>query len=78
MLEEYGPDIEYIKGEKNLVADAISRFPLNGKWRYYTEVHPSKLNSVRNQLHWRTTWMYFSYYFNIDSKISTDGTYHNS
>ena len=29
MLEDYGPDIEYIKGEKNIVADAISRFPLN-------------------------------------------------
>ena len=30
ILEEYGPDIEYTKGEKNIVADAISRFPLNG------------------------------------------------
>ena len=27
ILEEYGPDIEYIKGEKNIAADALSRLP---------------------------------------------------
>ena len=30
MLEEYGPEIEYIKGPKNLVADALSRLPKQG------------------------------------------------
>ena len=30
ILEDYGPDIEYIKGEKNIVADALSRITLNG------------------------------------------------
>ena len=29
LLNEYSPDIEYIKGEKNIVADASSRLPLN-------------------------------------------------
>jgi len=29
LLEEYGADIEYIQGEKNVVADALSRLPTN-------------------------------------------------
>ena len=30
ILEEYVPDIEYIKGENNTVADGLSGIPLNG------------------------------------------------
>ena len=30
ILEEYGLDIEYIKGDKKIVADALSRLPLYG------------------------------------------------
>ena len=30
ILEDYGPDIEYIKVEKNIVADGLSRITLNG------------------------------------------------
>ena len=30
ILEEYGPDIVYIKGEKNTATDGISTIPLNG------------------------------------------------
>ena len=30
ILEKYGLDIEYIKGEKNIVTDGLSRIPLNG------------------------------------------------
>ena len=30
ILEEYGPDIKYIKSEKIIVADRLSRLPLNG------------------------------------------------
>ena len=30
ILEEYSPYIEYIKGEKDVVSDALSRLPLNG------------------------------------------------
>ena len=30
MLEIYGPEIEYIKGPKNVVADALSRLPKQG------------------------------------------------
>ena len=30
ILGDYGPDIEYIKGEKNIVSDTLSRFPIQG------------------------------------------------
>ena len=30
ILKDYGPDIEYIKGEKNVVSDALSKFTVNG------------------------------------------------
>ena len=30
ILEEYGTDIEYTKGENIIVADTLSRLPLNG------------------------------------------------
>ena len=30
ILEEYGPGIEYILGNKNIAADALSRLPNNG------------------------------------------------
>ena len=30
LLEEYGPEIEYTKGPKNVVADALSRLPKQG------------------------------------------------
>ena len=30
LLEEYGPEIECIKGEKTIVTGALSIFPLNG------------------------------------------------
>ena len=28
ILEEYGPELLYVKGNKNLVADALSRLPI--------------------------------------------------
>ena len=30
ILEDYGPDIEYIKGDNNIIPDELSRLPLNG------------------------------------------------
>ena len=30
ILEEYGPDIEYTTGDKNISADALSRLTMNG------------------------------------------------
>ena len=37
--KEYGPYIKYIRGEKNIVADAQSRLPLNG-------IQETKQNSI--------------------------------
>ena len=31
ILEEFGPDIRHIKGEDNIVADAMSRLPTTNK-----------------------------------------------
>ena len=31
ILEEYGPYIEYIESINKIVADALSRIPINGK-----------------------------------------------
>jgi hypothetical protein len=28
ILEEYGPELEYIKGERNVAADALSRLDI--------------------------------------------------
>ena len=30
ILKKYDSDIEYIKADKNIVIDALSRFPING------------------------------------------------
>ena len=44
LLEKYGPDVEYIKGEKNIVVYWLSRLPLNGnqdntqKYTYQQEI----------------------------------------
>ena len=51
ILEEYGPDIKYIKGEKNILADALSRFTLNmnhkttHKYTYQKEI-VSEINDI--------------------------------
>ena len=52
ILEEYITDIEYIKVE-NIVADSLSRFPLNGNQETTQNSTLSKENSVRNKLHQR-------------------------
>ena len=49
--EEYGPDIEYIQGGKNIVADTLSRFPINGNQETTHEKNLQKINCVKNKLH---------------------------
>ena len=49
IVKYYGPDIEYIKGEKNIVTDALSIFPSIWESREYTGVHLLKVNCVRNK-----------------------------
>ena len=52
ILEKYGPDIEYIKGEKKIAADETSRLPNNGNQETthettYTTETMSKLYSIK-------------------------------
>ena len=42
ILEEYGPELHYIKGSKNIVADALSRLEIND----HDNIDPNKTNNV--------------------------------
>ena len=55
ILEEYGPYIEYIKVEKNIVSNTLSILPLNGNKETTHNSTYEKGNSVRNQRHLRIT-----------------------
>ena len=55
IIEEYGPDIEFIKCTENIAADTLSRFTLNGN-QETTQIYTyQKEKSVRNQQHQRNT-----------------------
>ena len=43
VLEEYGPELIYIKGESNIIADALSRIDLNSNQTPTTEVQMAEL-----------------------------------
>ena len=54
ILNEYGPDIEYVKGDKNIVVDTLSRLPLNGNQdttqkSTYQEENVSEINGIEEQ-----------------------------
>ena len=49
LLEEYGPDIVYIKGTDNIIADALSRIPIKGDSE--TEKTPKKCKSNKETQH---------------------------
>ena len=55
IFEEYGPDIEYIKGEKSIVADVPSILTLNGnqettqKSTYQKKILP-EINDIKGLL----------------------------
>ena len=42
ILEEFGPDIQHIKGEDNIVADAISQLPMSEMKKLEKEFLPVK------------------------------------
>ena len=49
VIEEYGTDIEYIKGEKNIVADAFSILPINSNQKTTQEsTHKKEIVSEIN------------------------------
>ena len=54
IFEEYGQYIEYIKGEKNIVSDALSRLPLNGNEEItqksiYQNERASEINTIEKK-----------------------------
>ena len=49
LLEEYGPDIVYIKGTDNIIADALSRIPIKGDSE--TEKTPKKCKFNKEAQH---------------------------
>ena len=50
ILEYYGPNIEYIRSDKNIVANALSRFPMNRN-QETTKYFTHKFLFFRNKLH---------------------------
>ena len=49
ILEDYGPDIEYIQGDKKCSIRRIINIPPTPESSDCTRVHLEKLNSVKNQ-----------------------------
>ena len=41
VLEEFGPDLQYIKGERNVVADALSRLEIDDEQEISTSANAS-------------------------------------
>ena len=68
ILEEYGPDLRYIQGEKNVVADALSRLHMNNnpaQLLCQMDIHPSL--SFNNQTH-----QDLFYQYQIANTLETD------
>ena len=53
-IEEYSPDLQYIKGENNVVADALSRLPQNSTYCEDTEESFYALVECHNKEHKNT------------------------
>ena len=66
ILEEYGPNIEYILGKKNIAADVIARLPnnVNQNTTHETTYTTKTIRTLRHQIFSR--WHVFLYFKLID------------
>ena len=68
ILEEYGPDLRYIQGEKNVVADALSRLHMNNNpAQLLCQMDISPSPSFNNQTH-----QDLFYQYQIANTLETD------
>ncbi len=72
LLEEYGPEIVYIQGIHNTVADAISRLEYNPSVNWTAEnYHMTKVKERSSKRSQRQSWMTFSKHW-CNLKIDTN------
>ena len=60
ILEEYGPDLRYIQGEKNVVADALSRLQLENEnpAQYLCQMDIMESPTFNNKTHQELFYQY--------------------
>ncbi len=80
LLEEYAPEIVYIKGTHNTVADAISRLEYNPKLNSTNEYNHAMQGASKKDLahqKWNTFSKHWHWYNETNSQSNTNGVHLN-